>query len=172
MINLSPIYDLFNTELDKIGTSEIAIANTRARLRMATLYALAGSNNGIVVGTGNKVEDFGVGFYTKYGDGGVDISPIADLYKSEVYFLAESLKIIQPIQDAAPTDGLWNDSRTDEDQIGATYEELEWAMKEVGEGLSTKYSTREKEVMDIYLKLNKNNQHKMNPIPIFKKKID
>jgi NAD+ synthase len=172
LINLSPIYDLFNTELDKINTSELAIANTRARLRMTTLYSLAGSNDGIVVGTGNKVEDFGVGFYTKYGDGGVDISPIADLYKSEVYFLAESLKIIQPIQDAAPTDGLWNDSRTDEEQIGATYEELEWAMKELEDELSPKYSIRQKEVMDIYLKMNKNNQHKMKPIPVFKRKID
>ncbi len=172
LIDLSQIYDLFNTELDKIGTSELAIANTRARLRMTTLYSLAGSNDGIVVGTGNKVEDFGIGFYTKYGDGGVDISPIADLYKSEVYFLAESLQIIQPIQDAAPTDGLWNDSRTDEDQIGATYEELEWAMKEVEEGFSPKYSTRQKEVMDIYVKMNKNNQHKMKPIPIFKRKMD
>ena len=171
VIDLSSTYDLLNTELDKIGTSELATANTRARLRMTTLYALAGSNDGIVVGTGNKVEDFGVGFYTKYGDGGVDISPIADLYKSEVYFLAESLQIIQPIQDAAPTDGLWNDSRTDEDQIGATYEELEWAMKEVEERLSLNYSTRQKEVIDIYLKMNKNNQHKMKPIPIFKKKI-
>ena len=172
VIDLSGIYDLFNTELDKVGTSELAIANTRARLRMTTLYSLAGSNDGIVVGTGNKVEDFGVGFYTKYGDGGVDISPIADLYKSEVYFLAESLQIIQPIQDAAPTDGLWNDSRTDEDQIGATYEELEWAMKEVEDEVSPKYSTRQKEVMDIYLKMNKNNQHKMKPIPIFKRKLD
>ena len=92
---------------------------------------MASSNNGIVVGTGNKVEDFGVGFYTKYGDGGVDISPIADLYKSEVYALADALGIIQEIQDAAPTDGLWADGRTDEEQIGATYEELEWAMREI-----------------------------------------
>lgn len=150
----------------------LALANTRSRLRMATLYYYASINNCLVVGTGNKVEDFGVGFYTKYGDGGVDISPIADLYKSEVYFLAESLQIIQPIQDAAPTDGLWNDSRTDEDQIGATYEELEWAMKEVEDEVSPKYSTRQKEVMDIYLKMNKNNQHKMKPIPIFKRKLD
>ena len=172
VIDLSSTYDIFNTELDKINTSELAIANTRARLRMTTLYALAGSNDGIVVGTGNKVEDFGVGFYTKYGDGGVDISPIADLYKSEVYFLAESLNIIESIQDASPTDGLWNDGRTDEDQIGATYKELEWAMKEVEERLSPNYSTRQKEVMDIYLKMNKNNQHKMKPIPIFKRKID
>ena len=172
IIDLTEVYDLFKTKLDKISTSELSLANTRARLRMTTLYSLAGSKNGIVVGTGNKVEDFGVGFYTKYGDGGVDISPIADLYKSEVYFLAESLEIIQPIQDAAPTDGLWNDSRTDEDQIGATYEELEWAMEEVENGFNPEYSTRQKEIMDIYLKMNKNNQHKMKPIPIFKRKMD
>ena len=98
---------------------------------MTTLYAIAGSNNGIVVGTGNKVEDFGVGFFTKYGDGGVDISPLADLYKSEVYSLADSLEIIQEIQDASPQDGLWDDGRTEEDQIGATYDELGWAMMEV-----------------------------------------
>ncbi|MAV60336.1 MAG: NAD(+) synthase [Marine Group II euryarchaeote MED-G38] len=172
IIDLSEVYDLFTTKLDNIGTSELSLANSRARLRMTTLYSLAGSNNGIVVGTGNKVEDFGVGFYTKYGDGGVDISPIADLYKSEVYFLAESLQIIQPIQDAAPNDGLWHDSRTDEDQIGATYEELEWAMEEVKNGFNSKYSTRQKEVMDIYLKMNKNNQHKMVPIPIFKRTMN
>ena len=172
IIDLSEVYDLFTTKLDNIGTSELSLANSRARLRMTTLYSLAGSNNGIVVGTGNKVEDFGVGFYTKYGDGGVDISPIADLYKSEVYFLAESLQIIQPIQDAAPNDGLWHDSRTDEDQIGATYEELEWAMEEVKKGFNSKYSTRQKEVMDIYLKMNKNNQHKMVPIPIFKRTMN
>jgi NAD+ synthase len=172
IIDLSEVYDLFDTKLEHNDISELSIANSRARLRMMTLYALAGSNNGLVVGTGNKVEDFGVGFFTKYGDGGVDISPIADLYKSEVYFLAKSLNIIQPIQDALPTDGLWDDSRTDENQIGATYEELEWAMKEVDGPLSPKYSTRQEEVMNIYLKMNKNNQHKMKPIPIFKRRID
>jgi len=134
---------------------------------MTTLYAIAGSNNGIVVGTGNKVEDFGVGFFTKYGDGGVDISPLADLYKSEVYSLADSLEIIQEIQDASPTDGLWDDGRTDEDQIGATYDELEWAMKEV-ENPSGDVSTRQREVLQIYQGLHKANSHKMNPIPVFK----
>ena len=124
IINLSETFDVLKNELSKKEVSDIAMVNTRARIRMATLYSLAGSNNGIVVGTGNKVEDFGVGFFTKYGDGGVDISPIADLYKSEVYLLAESLGIIQEIQEAAPTDGLWSDGRTDEDQIGATYDEL------------------------------------------------
>ena len=131
IINLSKTFDVLKNELSKKEVSDIAMVNTRARIRMATLYSLAGSNNGIVVGTGNKVEDFGVGFFTKYGDGGVDISPIADMYKSEVYLLAESLGIIQEIQEAAPTDGLWSDGRTDEDQIGATYDELEWAMNEI-----------------------------------------
>ena len=145
------------------------MANTRARIRMAALYSLAGSNNGIVVGTGNKVEDFGVGFFTKYGDGGVDISPIADLYKSEVYQLAEFLGIIQEIQDAAPTDGLWSDGRTDEDQIGATYDELEWAMNEIENPSAEKeLNERLAEVMKIYLKLNLMNSHKMHPIPIFR----
>jgi NAD+ synthase len=169
VINLSETFDVLKNELSKKEVSDIAMANTRARIRMAALYSLAGSNNGIVVGTGNKVEDFGVGFFTKYGDGGVDISPIADLYKSEVYQLAEFLGIIQEIQDAAPTDGLWSDGRTDEDQIGATYDELEWAMNEI-ENPSTERELNERlaEVMKIYLKLNLMNSHKMHPIPIFR----
>ena len=169
VINLSETFDVLKNELSKKEVSDIAMANTRARIRMAALYSLAGSNNGIVVGTGNKVEDFGVGFFTKYGDGGVDISPIADLYKSEVYQLAEFLGIIQEIQDAAPTDGLWSDGRTDEDQIGATYDELEWAMNEI-ENPSTEKELNERlaEVMKIYLKLNLMNSHKMHPIPIFR----
>ncbi len=169
IINLSETFDVLKNELSKKEVSDIAMVNTRARIRMATLYSLAGSNNGIVVGTGNKVEDFGVGFFTKYGDGGVDISPIADLYKSEVYLLAESLGIIQEIQEAAPTDGLWSDGRTDEDQIGATYDELEWAMNEIDNPSDEKeLNERLTEVMKIYLKLNSMNSHKMNPIPIFK----
>ena len=169
IINLSETFDVLKNELSKKEVSDIAMVNTRARIRMATLYSLAGSNNGIVVGTGNKVEDFGVGFFTKYGDGGVDISPIADLYKSEVYLLAESLGIIQEIQEAAPTDGLWSDGRTDEDQIGATYDELEWAMNEIDNPSDEKeLNERLAEVMKIYLKLNTMNSHKMNPIPIFK----
>ena len=169
IINLSETFDVLKNELSKKEVSDIAMVNTRARIRMATLYSLAGSNNGIVVGTGNKVEDFGVGFITKYGDGGVDISPIADLYKSEVYLLAESLGIIQEIQEAAPTDGLWSDGRTDEDQIGATYDELEWAMNEIDNPSDEKeLNERLAEVMKIYLKLNSMNSHKMNPIPIFK----
>ena len=169
IINLSETFDVLKNELSKKEVSDIAMVNTRARIRMATLYSLAGSNNGIVVGTGNKVEDFGVGFFTKYGDGGVDISPIADLYKSEVYLLAESLGIIQEIQEAAPTDGLWSDGRTDEDQIGASYPELEWAMNEIDNPSDEKeLNERLAEVMKIYLKLNSMNSHKMNPIPIFK----
>jgi NAD+ synthase len=169
IIDLTETYEVFNSKLNDFNVSDLSMANTRARLRMSTLYALAGSNNGIVVGTGNKVEDFGVGFFTKYGDGGVDISPIADLYKSEVYSLAKSLQIIQSIQDAPPTDGLWNDGRTDEDQIGATYEELEWAMNEIeNPSLEKELNERLAEVMRIYLKFNRMNSHKMRPIPIFK----
>jgi len=121
-------------------------------------------NKGLVVGTGNKVEDFGIGFYTKYGDGGVDISPIADLMKSEVRELAKSLNINQEIIDAPPTDGLWNDGRTDENQIGATYDELEWAMEYKGGPITE----REKEVLNIYQKFHNQNKHKMVEIPIFK----
>ena len=169
VINLSETFDVLKNELSKKEVSDIAMANTRARIRMAALYSLAGSNNGIVVGTGNKIEDFGVGFFTKYGDGGVDISPIADLYKSEVYQLAEFLGIIQEIQDAAPTDGLWSDGRTDEDQIGATYDELEWAMNEIENPSAEKeLNERLAEVMKIYLNLNLMNSHKMHPIPIFR----
>jgi len=169
IIDLSETYDTLHSELADYDVSELSMANTRARLRMSTLYALAGSNNGIVVGTGNKVEDFGVGFFTKYGDGGVDISPIADLYKSEVYSLAKSLQIIQSIQDSPPTDGLWDDGRTDEEQIGATYGELEWAMNEIeNPSLEKELNERLAEVMRIYLKFNRMNSHKMRPIPIFK----
>jgi len=168
-IDLTRTYDLYADELQNHNLSDLASANTRARLRMTTLYAIAGSNNGIVVGTGNKVEDFGVGFFTKYGDGGVDISPIADLYKSEVYALAEVMGIVQEIQDVAPTDGLWNDGRTDEDQMGATYEELEWAMREIENSSSEPLTARQGEVLEIYWRLHNANSHKMNSIPIFKR---
>ena len=168
-IDLTRTYDLYVDELHNHNLSDLASANTRARLRMTTLYAIAGSNNGIVVGTGNKVEDFGVGFFTKYGDGGVDISPIADLYKSEVYALAEVMGIAQEIQEAAPTDGLWNDGRTDEDQMGATYEELEWAMREIENSSSEPLTARQGEVLEIYWRLHNANSHKMNSIPIFKR---
>ena len=143
------------------------MANSRARLRMTTLYQVAAANNGIVVGTGNKVEDLGVGFYTKYGDGGVDISPIADLMKSEVYTLAKSLDIIKPIQEAAPTDGLWSDQRTDEDQLGATYAELEWAMNAIEKNIDPiKFNTKEKKVMAVYENHHNKSKHKMLPIPV------
>tara|TARA_B100000809_G_scaffold200250_1_gene200489 strand:- start:14521 stop:15312 length:792 start_codon:yes stop_codon:yes gene_type:complete len=146
---------------------DVTLANTRARLRMTSLYFIAGINSCLVVGTGNKVEDFGVGFYTKYGDGGVDISPIADLVKSEVFALGAELGVSDTILSAAPTDGLFGDSRTDEDQIGASYDELEIAMRQDGEGVQpSDLSGREKEVFEIYTLLNRRNQHKMNPIPV------
>jgi len=148
---------------------DLSLANTRARLRMTTLYYFAGLHKYLVAGTGNKVEDFGVGFYTKYGDGGVDLSPIADLMKSEVYAIAQSLLVPKSIMIAAPTDGLFGDSRTDEDQIGASYEELEWAMKMHEQKKTTNdFNGRKKVVYDIYNNLNKANQHKMKPIPVCK----
>ena len=168
LVDLTESYDSYvGNALDGLEISEISLANTRARLRMTTLYAIAGSRKGIVVGTGNKVEDFGVGFYTKYGDGGVDISPIADLLKSEVYALAEEMGVIEDIRNSIPNDGLWADGRTDEDQIGATYEELEWAMRQVAGTQREDFSGRQKEVMEIYQKLHDSNSHKMRPIPIY-----
>lgn len=147
---------------------KLALANTRARLRMSALYYVAQINQSLVLGTGNKIEDFGVGFFTKYGDGGVDISPIADLTKSEVFEIGKYLHIIEEILLAPPTDGLFGDGRTDEDQIGATYPELEWAMQtlENGNYSITDFSKRETEVFEIYSRLNRINQHKMNPIPV------
>jgi len=154
-------------EVDDSVKLNITLANTRARLRMTTLYYFAGLNGYLVSGTGNKVEDFGVGFYTKYGDGGVDLSPIADLLKSEVYKIAAFLKVPESIQKAEPTDGLFGDSRTDEDQIGASYDELEWAMKiKKEQNTIENHSVREKEVLKIYTYLNRLNQHKMQPIPV------
>ena len=143
----------------------LALANSRARLRMTTLYALAAQRRALVAGTGNKVEDFGVGFYTKYGDGGVDVSPIADLVKTEVFALGAALGVGQEILDAPPTDGLWGDDRTDEDQLGATYPELEWAMANTDADPLT-WTERQREVMAVYTRLNRANQHKMNPIPV------
>ena len=171
--NLTPIFDGFtNTVLDiealKDDQKNLALANVRARLRMTTLYYHAQINNYLVLGTGNKVEDFGVGFFTKYGDGGVDLSPIADLLKSEVYELGNHLSIHKDIVTAPPTDGLWGDDRTDEDQIGASYDELEWAMKTTEKGIIdfTQFTTRQQEVFQIYTRLNTINQHKMQPIPV------
>lgn len=169
-VNLTSTFEDFKTVTPEVETSaqlDLALANTRARLRMTTLYYFAGLHGLLVAGTGNKVEDFGVGFFTKYGDGGVDLSPIADLVKSEVYALGEYLKVPESIQKAQPTDGLFGDSRTDEDQIGASYDKLEWAMKMQDEGkTSNDFSGREKEVFDIYTRLNTINQHKMVPIPV------
>lgn len=169
-VNLTTVYDEFVSVAEKSDNEyayNLSLANTRARLRMTTLYYYAGLYGYIVAGTGNKVEDFGVGFFTKYGDGGVDISPIADLMKSEVYEIAEFLGINYEIQKAAPTDGLFGDNRTDEDQLGATYDELEWAMKAAERGqISKDFSGREGEVMEIYEKRHRANLHKMVPIPI------
>jgi NAD+ synthase len=161
---------------------DFSAANSRSRLRMTTLYHVAGVHKMLVAGTGNKVEDFGIGFYTKYGDGGVDVSPIADLMKSEVYALGRELGVIESILTAAPTDGLHDDGRTDEDQIGATYDELEWAMKNHEtlssiedpylaqtelERLKSTWSERQNEVYKIFIRFNNSNRHKMNPIPVF-----
>jgi NAD+ synthase len=156
IINLDEVFNNFEKSL-KDFNDEHAFANSRARLRMTTLYQIAGANNGIVVGTGNKVEDFGVGFYTKYGDGGVDISPIADCLKTQVWEMGKELKILESIIKAPPTDGLWADGRTDESQLGMSYEDLEKAM------LNRKDKNYEK-----YLKIRKRNLHKMSQIPICK----
>ena len=157
-IDLSNTYEslLFDIDQDFVN-NKLANANTKSRLRMVSLYQVAGSVGGIVVGTGNKVEDYGIGFYTKYGDGGVDIAPIADLYKSEVWELGEYLDVDQRIVDAKPTDGLWDDGRNDEDQIGATYVELEEAME-----------NKTGVALNILEEYNKKNKHKMEPIPTFK----
>ena len=167
-VELSSVYDQFIHSLEwwnettrnnkkEFTSSELTNANTKSRIRMITLYQIAGNVGGVVVGTGNKVEDYGVGFFTKYGDGGVDIAPIADLYKSEVWELGESMGIDQRIVDASPTDGLWDDGRTDEDQLGVSYADLEEAMENgTGPGV------------DVLKKFNTQNQHKMLPIPTFK----
>jgi len=169
-VQLTPVFDSLVASLPSVANEEerfMSLANTRARLRMTTLYYFAALKGYLVAGTGNKVEDFGVGFYTKYGDGGVDLSPIADLLKTEVYEIAKFLNINDEIIKAAPTDGLWGDDRTDEDQIGASYPELEWAMqmKDMGKTLDN-FSGREKEVFSIFNKFNTANQHKMLPIPV------
>ncbi|MBQ0736864.1 NAD(+) synthase [Aquimarina celericrescens] len=169
-VNLTPVFDSLLASLPKVENEEerfMSLANTRARLRMTSHYYFAALESLLVAGTGNKVEDFGVGFYTKYGDGGVDLSPIADLLKTEVYEIAEHLGIHEEILTAAPTDGLWGDDRTDEDQIGATYPELEWAMHMDDLGKTAdNFEGRKLEVFKIYKKLNTANQHKMQPIPV------
>jgi NAD+ synthase len=155
--DLTGVFDIFKQTMNGYGENVHALANSRSRIRMVTLYQVAGSVGGIVVGTGNKVEDYGVGFYTKYGDGGVDIAPIADLYKTEVWELGKFLGVDSRIVEAKPTDGLWDDGRTDEDQLGASYEQLEEAMENgSGPGLES------------LLKFSSLNSHKMQPIPTFK----
>jgi NAD+ synthase len=155
-INLDELFSAFSSSLAKFD-NEHGMANSRARLRMTTLYQVAAANKGIVVGTGNKVEDFGVGFYTKYGDGGVDISPIADCNKTEVWEIGKELGILNEIIEAAPTDGLWDDGRTDEGQLGLKYHELEEAMNNPNSSNRAKYET-----------IRKQNLHKMEPIPVCK----
>ena len=162
--NLTSVFDNFKNQTNHNNDNSLALANTRSRLRMTSLYYFAQINNYLVAGTGNKVEDFGIGFFTKYGDGGVDLSPIADLLKTEVFTLSKELNIINDILIAPPTDGLWDNEKTDEDQIGATYEELEWAMNL--DNLNKNLSKREQEVLTIYTKLNKANKHKILPIPV------
>jgi NAD+ synthase len=170
LADLTPVFETFRqqvTTTDDQHLQNLTLANTRARLRMTTLYYFAGINSALVAGTGNKVEDFGVGFFTKYGDGGVDVSPIADLMKSEVRELAKHLGVPESIVQAKPTDGLFGDDRSDEDQLGASYDELEWAMLELEKGSSVEdFEGRQKEVFNIFKRLNTNNRHKMVAIPV------
>jgi NAD+ synthase len=166
--DLTKVFDTFQFTMREFGENELALVNSRSRLRMITLYQVAGSVGGIVVGTGNKVEDYGVGFYTKYGDGGVDIAPIADLYKSEVWELGKHLGVDQRIIDAQPTDGLWDDGRTDEDQIGTSYEMLEWVMEKGLYEDPMFLSEEQTKAVNVYQKFNIQNKHKMISIPTFK----
>jgi NAD+ synthase len=171
--DMSSVYDSFlqtisNDIGENFATNKLAQANTRSRIRMVTLYQVATTVNGIVVGTGNKVEDYGVGFYTKYGDGGIDIAPIADLYKTEVWRLGEHLGVDERIISAPPTDGLWDDGRTDEDQIGTSYALLEWVMEK---GLSEDplfLNEEQTNAINVYQKFHMQNKHKMVEIPTFK----
>ena len=164
-VELDEVFKSFELTMTNFN-NKLAFANSRSRFRMVTLYQIAQSNKGIVVGTGNKVEDFGVGFFTKYGDGGVDLSPIADLNKSQVFELGKNLKILDSIQNAEPTDGLWNDNRTDEEQIGASYPELEWAMDVFDKQIDkTTMTERQKRVLSIYSNFHRQNKHKMVQIP-------
>lgn len=164
-VNLTSTFDAFTKSVpENSAENALAMANSRARLRMTALYAVGQANQLLVTGTGNKIEDFGIGFFTKYGDGGVDLNPIGDLLKSEVFQLANHLGVIEEILKAKPTDGLWGDERNDEDQIGASYDELEFVMNFNGE--ESELTERQKEVMAIYTHLHKINQHKMNPIPV------
>lgn len=165
-VDLTPVLETIESVFDPDLQDFMTMANTRARLRMTTLYAYASRYKLLVAGTGNKVEDFGVGFYTKYGDGGVDVSPIADLFKTEVYTLGKEIGVVKSILNARPTDGLFEDGRTDEDQLGATYPELEWAMTYIENKESYGLDARQKHVMEIYTTRNRANKHKMKPIPV------
>lgn len=167
-MDLNSAYNCMIIETDE--GNKLACANTKSRLRMVALYHIATHNNGIVVGTGNKVEDFGIGFFTKHGDGGVDISPIADLYKTEVRELGRYMGISEEILNSVPTDGLWADGRTDEDQIGCTYEELEWVMEETHNIIKAckPMTERQLEVVNIYRKLHQQNKHKFLSIPVYR----
>ncbi len=168
-VNLTNVFQNLEQDLPTDIQDFLTMANTRSRLRMLTLYAFAGHYRLLVAGTGNKVEDFGIGFFTKYGDGGVDISPIADLMKSEVYSLAKELGVVNSILEARPTDGLFADNRTDEDQIGASYDELEWVMNYLAvPGRYEPLSERQTEVLKIYQQRHKANKHKMDAIPVCK----
>ena len=170
VVQLTSAFDQLITTLpshEDPALMELALANTRARLRMTTLYYFAGLHRSLVAGTGNKVEDFGVGFFTKYGDGGVDLSPIADLTKTEVYAVARELGIVESIMLAKPTDGLWGDDRSDEDQIGASYPELEWAMDlRERDAATTGLTDRQREVLAIFDRRRAANKHKMEPVPV------
>ena len=168
VIDLTDPFNSIVNSLDHCDISELGLVNAAARLRMMTLYAIANTHNMLVCGTGNKIEDYGIGFFTKYGDGGVDVSPIGDLMKSEVYTLCNFLGVPQSIQNAVPTDGLWGDDRSDEDQIGASYDELEWALNYYDEFgfLCDNLTQRQLEVLTIYEKRHNNTKHKMMLPPV------
>ncbi len=170
LVDLTNTFESFEATVNKESVlsdiEKLAFANARSRMRMMTLYYYGQLHKLLVTGTGNKIEDFGVGFFTKYGDGGVDISPIADLTKTQVFDIAKTLNIIPSIQKAIPTDGLWDEERTDEAQMGASYPELEWAMQMYDSHQAEDFSGRQKEVFEIYTRLHKAMQHKINPIPI------
>jgi NAD+ synthase len=166
-VDLTSVFGALQSVLPDDIQDDLSMANSRSRLRMVTLYAVSTHHRMLVAGTGNKVEDFGVGFYTKYGDGGVDLSPIADLMKSQVYALAKTFGIIDSIVKAPPTDGLWTDNRSDESQIGASYDELEWAMAfAAAAGDETAIDARQRDVLSIFRKFNRINRHKMLPVPV------
>jgi NAD+ synthase len=169
-IDLTPVFRTVEQTFPPEIQDGLTMANSRSRLRMLTLYAFASHHRLLVAGTGNKVEDFGIGFFTKYGDGGVDLSPIGDLMKSEVFAIGEALKIQTDILRAEPTDGLWPDNRSDESQIGASYEELEWAMRfeEAGRRDAGSLTDRQKQVLDIYRRFHRANRHKIEPVPVCK----